>query len=75
MTTDIKTTRPPTPRQLEIRDFVKDKQQTVGPTIREICARFGFRSPNGAMCHLKALEKKGLIRIHKNTVRGIEVLP
>lgn len=32
------------------------------PTIREIGLRFKIRSPNGVVCHLKALEKKGLIK-------------
>jgi SOS-response transcriptional repressor LexA len=36
-------------------------------------AEFGFTSPNGAVCHLVALERKGLIRRHANQVRGIEV--
>src|SRR5438132_8921874 len=31
------------------------------PAIRDICEEFGISSPNGVMCHLKALEKKGYI--------------
>jgi repressor LexA len=33
-----------------------------GPSIREIADEMGFKSPNGVVCHLVALEKKGLIR-------------
>ncbi len=55
-----------TPRQLEIFSFMKDQitnHQTT-PTIREICAKFGIRSPNGVMCHMKALARKGVLTQH-----------
>lgn len=32
------------------------------PSIRDIGIRFGIRSPNGVVCHLKALEKKKFVR-------------
>jgi repressor LexA len=69
------TSTPPTltPRQQEVLDFIRDRTKSYGPTIREIMAEFGFTSPNGAVCHLVALERKGLIRRHANQVRGIEV--
>jgi SOS-response transcriptional repressor LexA len=35
------------------------------PAIREACAKFGIHSPNGIVCHLKALEKKGYLQRHK----------
>jgi repressor LexA len=62
-----------TPRQQEVLDFIRERTRSYGPTIREIMAEFGFTSPNGAVCHLVALERKGLIRRHANQVRGIEV--
>lgn len=62
-----------TPRQREVLDFIRERTRSYGPTIREIMAEFGFTSPNGAVCHLVALERKGLIRRHANQVRGIEV--
>jgi repressor LexA len=71
MTTSIPPTL--TPRQQEVLDFIRDRTKSYGPTIREIMAEFGFTSPNGAVCHLVALERKGLIRRHANQVRGIEV--
>ena len=51
-----------TPRQKEIYDFIRDKIESrgYGPTVREIGLAFKIQSPNGVMCHLKALEKKGL---------------
>ena len=40
------------------------RENHVPPTIREIGAEFGFSSPNGVRCHLKALMDKGeLIRV------------
>jgi len=62
-----------TPRQQEVLDFIRERTRSYGPTIREIMAEFGFTSPNGAVCHLVALERKGLIRRHANQIRGIEV--
>ncbi len=64
-----------TPRQREIYEFVKDKilNRGYGPTVREIGARFGIRSPNGVMCHLKALEKKGLIVRESHMSRAIQL--
>ena len=52
------------PRALEIYDFIRRKIEDFGfpPTIRDIGSRFEIKSPNGVMCHLKALEKKGLVR-------------
>jgi SOS-response transcriptional repressor LexA len=44
------------------------------PPVREIMEHFGFRSPNGAMCHIRALEKKGLLRRRARQTRGIEVV-
>ena len=52
-----------TKRQLVIFDFIRQQINESGtaPTIREIADEMGFKSPNGVMCHLRALEKKGLI--------------
>lgn len=64
-----------TPRQREIYEFLKDKilNRGYGPTVREIGAEFGIRSPNGVMCHLKALEKKGLITRESHMSRAIQL--
>lgn len=64
-----------TDRQQQIYDFLKDKiiNRGYGPTVREIGAHFGIRSPNGVMCHLKALEKKGLITREQNMSRAIQL--
>ena len=61
-----------TKRQKDVYEFIRDKirNRGYGPTVREIGDAFGIRSPNGVMCHLKAIEKKGLITREKNMSRG-----
>jgi repressor LexA len=65
-----------TDRQREIYDFIKNKIESrgYGPTVREIGDAFGIRSPNGVMCHLKALEKKGLILREGFSARAIQLV-
>ncbi len=64
-----------TERQQEIYEFLKEKilKRGYGPTVREIGAAFGIRSPNGVMCHLKALERKGLITREAHMSRAIQL--
>jgi len=65
-----------TPRQREIYSFIRSKIQGrgYGPTVREIGQEFDIKSPNGVMCHLKALQKKGLIHREANMSRAIQLL-
>jgi repressor LexA len=62
-----------TARQNAIVAFLREQlsERGYGPTVREIGARFGITSPNGVMCHLKALEKKGVIRRDRRCARSI----
>ncbi len=64
-----------TKRQKSIFEFIRDKIQNrgYGPTVREIGESFDIKSPNGVMCHLKALEKKGLITREPNMSRAIQL--
>ena len=64
-----------TARQRDIYEFLKDLilNRGYGPTVREIGSQFGIRSPNGVMCHLKALEKKGLITREPHMSRAIQL--
>ncbi len=64
-----------TARQRAVYDFIHDKitGRGYGPTVREIGEEFQIRSPNGVMCHLRALEKKGLIHRSPNKSRAIEL--
>ncbi len=65
-----------TSRQREIYRFIREKIQSrgYGPTVREIGSHFEIKSPNGVMCHLKALQKKGLIHREANMSRAIQLL-
>ena len=65
-----------TERQREIYDFIKSKIESrgYGPTVREIGLAFDIKSPNGVMCHLKALEKKGLIHREGFSARAIQLI-
>jgi len=64
-----------TERQREVYEFIRGKirGRGYGPTVREIAAAFGIQSPNGVVCHLKALEKKGLITREPNMSRAIQL--
>jgi repressor LexA len=65
-----------TERQREIYEFIRDKIENrgYGPTVREIGEAFEIKSPNGVMCHLKALEKKGLITREEHSARAIQLV-
>lgn len=67
---------PLTARQKKVLDIITERivDRGYGPTIREIGELTGIRSPNGVMCHLKALEKKGHIKREANLSRGIELV-
>jgi repressor LexA len=64
-----------TKRQRMVYEFIRDKirNRGYGPTVREIGEQFGIASPNGVMCHLKALEKKGVITREPNMSRAIQL--
>jgi repressor LexA len=70
-----------TDRQEKVFEFIRAriKERGYGPTVREIGEHFKISSPNGVMCHLRALEKKGLItRIRKKDramARAIALAP
>ncbi|MBI5747797.1 MAG: repressor LexA [Nitrospinae bacterium] len=63
-----------TPRQRNIFEFLIKfiKKHGYPPTVREIGEHFGFLWP-AASGHLRALERKGFIRINPLRSRGIEV--
>jgi repressor LexA len=65
-----------TERQKEIYEFIRQKIEGrgYGPTVREIGEAFQIKSPNGVMCHLKALEKKGLIKREEHAARAIQLV-
>ena len=64
-----------TTRQQEIFDFIKAEIEFNGypPTRSEIAKVFGFKSPNAAEDHIKALKKKGVLNIVSGASRGISI--
>jgi repressor LexA len=64
-----------TARQAEILALIKRHIATTGfpPTRAEIATRLGFRSPNAAEEHLKALARKGAIELTSGASRGIRL--
>ncbi|NLF52865.1 MAG: transcriptional repressor LexA [Thauera phenolivorans] len=64
-----------TARQQEILDFIRVTVEREGrpPTRAEVCTAFGFRSPNAAETHLRALAAKGAIMLEEGRARGIRL--
>ena len=64
-----------TPRQQEILALIKRHLADTGfpPTRAEIARELGFRSPNAAEEHLKALARKGVIELTSGASRGIRL--
>ena len=65
-----------TSRQSEIFEFIKKEIEFNGhpPTRSEIAKVFGFKSPNAAEDHIKALKKKGVLNIVSGASRGISIV-
>ena len=65
-----------TKRQAEILDLIRSYVAEEGcpPTRAEIAQALGFRSPNAAEDHLRALERKGVIELVPGSSRGIRLL-
>lgn len=65
-----------TKRQAEILEFLREWIEEHGypPTRIEIAQTLGFRSPNAAEDHLKALARKGAIEMISGASRGIRLV-
>jgi repressor LexA len=65
-----------TARQQEVLDLIKRAIVKTGfpPTRAEIAEQLGFRSPNAAEEHLKALARKGAIEMMPGASRGIRIV-
>lgn len=65
-----------TVRQQEVLDCIRQFQNDTGmaPTRAELAELMGFQSKNAASDHLRALERKGCIRLHNDRSRGIQLL-
>lgn len=64
-----------TPRQQEVLDLLVDFVNTYGypPTCQELADLLGVASPNAALAHLRALERKRLITLAPGISRGIRI--
>ncbi len=64
-----------TPRQTQILRLIQDTLQETGmpPTRKEIADQLGFKSPNAAEDHLRALARKGVISLVPGASRGIQL--
>ena len=65
-----------TTQQQRVLDCIQVYLNKTGfpPTRADICKELGFKSPNSAETHLRALEKKGFISIESGTSRGISII-
>tara|TARA_B100000900_G_scaffold401078_1_gene405371 strand:+ start:152 stop:772 length:621 start_codon:yes stop_codon:yes gene_type:complete len=63
-------------QQNKVLDCIQEYINRTGfpPTRADICNELGFKSPNSAETHLRALEKKGFINIESGTSRGISLV-
>ncbi|MEI8604915.1 transcriptional repressor LexA [Pseudoalteromonas sp. B160] len=68
--------RPLTNRQAQILELIKVfiKDTGMPPTRAEIAQTLGFKSANAAEEHLKALAKKGVIKMKLGASRGIQLV-
>jgi len=64
-----------TPRQRQVLNFIQDSLTEHGlpPTRAEIAEALGFKSPNAAEEHLRALQRKGVLDLKPGASRGIQL--
>ncbi|HAH12569.1 MAG TPA: LexA repressor, partial [Pantoea agglomerans] len=65
-----------TSRQQQVYDLIRDHISSTGmpPTRAEIAAQLGFRPPNAAEVHLKALSRTAVVAIASAASRGVRLL-
>jgi repressor LexA len=64
-----------TPRQSQVLHLIRQTLRETGmpPTRAEIASHLGFRSPNAAEEHLRALARKGCLELVPGSSRGIRL--
>jgi repressor LexA len=64
-----------TAKQQKILEFIQSviNESGIPPTRMEIARSLGFRSPNAAESHLRALQRKGVIELIPGASRGIQL--
>ena len=61
-------------QQLVLEELLAfQREKGFSPTAAELAQRLGFRSPNAAADHVRALHKKGVISITPGVSRGIAI--
>ncbi len=62
-----------TDKQHEVYIFIVEfrKERGYSPTNREISDHFGFASQTSAVNHVRALAKKGLVRLNESVARSV----
>lgn len=67
---------PLTARQREILDWLSAyiRDHGYSPSLRELVDAFGFKSTNGAMCHLVPLRRKGFVTWLEGHPRTLRVI-
>ncbi len=65
-----------TSRQTQVLKMIRRFIDSKGfpPTRAEVAEKLGFRSPNASEDHLRALARKGVIRLLPGVSRGIQLL-
>jgi repressor LexA len=65
-----------TQTQRRVFEFIQEKLMTgqIAPTMREIAARFGWRSKRAAECHIEALVGKGWLSTEPGKARSLRLV-
>jgi len=63
-----------TERQQSILRFIARHINKHGyqPSLRELGAEFGIKNPNGVLCHLRSMERKGHVSLLGSTARAVQ---
>lgn len=64
-----------TAKQQAVLDYIRSFRREHGyaPSIRDLMGHFQIKSPNGMVCHLRSLLKKGKIVWSESTSRSIRL--
>jgi repressor LexA len=65
-----------TVRQKQVLDFIRKRinHDRISPTIREVAGFFGFSSTGTVRDYLKALSRKGYLKLNRNKARSLELV-
>lgn len=67
--------RPPSASQVRVLRCLRDLTARRGypPTFRELAYALGYFSTNSISCHLRALERHGLVRREPSRARALSI--